>query len=286
MSGAVRASALTSTDRLAGRLTAPNVRVIDASFFLPFQKRDARAEFETRRIPGAVFFDIDAISDRTTFLPHMLPRPENFGSAVGALGISNNDEVVVYDALGGTQAAARVWWTFRVFGHDCVSVLDGGLPKWLAEGRPTEAGPAAPRPAMFRATFRPELVRSVEHMIANVGSRRDQVVDARSHGRFAGTDPEPRPAKKAGHIPGSRNVPAGALLDPTHNFVFRSDAEIAKAFADAGLDATNPVVASCGSGVTASVLAFGLYLLGQDKAAVYDGSWAEWGNRDDTPVER
>ena len=282
----VRASALISTDRLAGRLSSPDVRIVDASFFLPVQKRDARAEFGARHVPGAVFFDIDAIADRATSLPHMLPRPEEFGRDVGNLGIGNNHSVVVYDALGGVQAAARVWWTFRVFGHDRVAVLDGGFPKWLAEGRPVESGPVSPRPTTFRATFRPELVRAVDRMIANVASRREQVVDARSPGRFAGTDPEPRPAKKAGHIPGSRNVPAAALIDSNRNFVFRPDAEIALAFATAGIDATKPVVATCGSGVTASVLAFGLYLLGQDKAAVYDGSWAEWGNRDDTPVER
>ena len=281
-----KTDAVISTEWLANHLEDPGVRVIDATFFLPTVPRDAAREFEDRHIPGAVFFDVDAIADKTIDLPHMLPSAAEFGRAMGALGIGNRHRVVAYDANGVAAAACRAWWTLRVFGHDDVAVLDGGLPKWLAEKRPTEAGSPKLTPETFAAAFRSELVRDRGAMLANLESRAEQVVDARSPGRFAGDDPEPRPAQKAGHIPGSRNLPFNALVDPDAHMTLRSAAEVGRAFTDAGIDPDRPVVASCGSGVTAAVLAFGLFLLGRKDAAVYDGSWAEWGNHDDTPVER
>jgi thiosulfate/3-mercaptopyruvate sulfurtransferase len=233
-------------------------------------------------VPGAVFFDIDAIADRTTSLPHMLPSPEAFAAAVGALGIGSGDRVGVYD-VRGVVSAARVWWTFRVFGHEAVAVLDGGLRKWQAEGRPVEHGAPKPAPRTFTARLRPELVRSLDAMRANLTSRAAQVLDARSAGRFAGTEPEPRPGLRGGHIPGSLNLPYETLYRA--DGTLKAPDELRGAITAAGVDLGRPVVTSCGSGVTASVLALALYLVGRPDAAVYDGSWSEWGSRSDTPVE-
>ena len=276
--------ALVDTAWLAENLDDPEVRAVDATFFLPTLARDAGAEFEERHIPGAVFFDIDAIADRTTDLPHMLPDAATFGRAVGRLGIGNATHVVAYDLNGGCAAAARLWWTFRVFGHQRVAVLDGGLPKWRREGRPTETGTPAPEERRFEATMNPAMVRGADDLLANIESQAEQVIDARGAGRFAGVEPEPRPARKAGHVPGSFNLPFNDLMDPEAGVV-RPAGEIAAAFDGAGVDRTRPIVTTCGSGVTAAFLSFGLYLIGVENAAVYDGSWAEWGNRDDTPVE-
>jgi thiosulfate/3-mercaptopyruvate sulfurtransferase len=273
---------LVTTDWLAKHLTDPDVRVVDGTWHMPQAKRDPRAEFEAVHIPGAVFFDIDAIADRTTTLPHMLPSPEAFGAAVGALGIGNGQRVVVYD-VRGVVSAARVWWTFRAFGHDAVAVLDGGLRKWRAEGRPVQSGSAAPAHRAFAARLRPELVRDIEAMRANVLSRAAQVLDARSAGRFAGTEPEPRAGLRGGHIPGSLNLPYETLYRA--DGTLKAPDELRRAITAAGVDVSRPVVTSCGSGVTASVLALALYLVGRPDAAVYDGSWSEWGSRADTPVE-
>lgn len=274
---------LVSTDWLAARLQG-NVRVLDASWYMPAQQRDAKAEFAAGHIPSAAFFDIDAIADTSSSLPHMLPTPEAFADAVGKLGIGNDDTVVIYDGAG-VFSAPRAWWTFRVFGHDNVAVLDGGLPKWRREGRPTESGPMKRRTVPFTASFRPELVRDFAAVSANIESKAAQVLDARSEGRFHGTEPEPRPGLKGGHIPGSRSLPFQMLIDPASG-TMKPAPELAKIFIAAGISPNSPVITSCGSGLTAAILAYGLFLTGHVDAAVYDGSWSEWGGRDDAPVER
>jgi thiosulfate/3-mercaptopyruvate sulfurtransferase len=271
-----------STEWLAKHLGARHLRVLDGSWHMPQLQRDPRAEFAAAHIPGAAFFDIDAIADHATGLPHMLPGPEAFAAAVGALGVGSGDRVVVYD-VRGVVSAARVWWTFRALGHDAVAVLDGGLRKWRAEGRPVESGAATPPARVFTAHQRPELVRDLEAMRANVTSRAAQVLDARSAGRFAGTEPEPRPGLRGGHIPGSLNLPNETLYQP--DGTLKSVADLRTTFDACGVDLDKPVVTSCGSGVTASVLALALYLLGRRGVAVYDGSWSEWGGRADTQVE-
>jgi len=274
--------AIVTTEWLAKHLSDPDLRVVDGTWHMPHLKRDPRAEFEAAHVPGAVFFDIDATADRTTTLPHMLPTAEQFGAAVGALGIGNGDRVVVYD-VRGVVSAARVWWTFRAFGHDAIAVLDGGLRAWRAEGRPVESGPGRPTPRPFTARRRPELVRDVEAMRANIGTRAAQVLDARSAGRFAGTEPEPRAGLRGGHIPGSLNLPYETLYRP--DGTLKPPDELRGIVTAAGIDLGRPVVTTCGSGVTASVLALALYLIGRHDVAVYDGSWSEWGSRSDTPVE-
>ena len=274
---------LVSTAALAEQLGEPNLAIVDATYFLPAQGRNARAEYEQKHIPGAVFFDIDAIADKANPLPHMLPDPATFAAAVGALGIGNDSRVIVYDAHG-MMSAARAWWSFRVFGHDDVAVLDGGLPKWVAEGRPVESGVVRPAVRSFSARFDPSQVRDKAAIRANIRDRREQVVDARAAGRFSGREPEVWPGRRPGHIPGSLNVPFTDLLDPQSKTFLPAEA-IAERFRAAGTDLARPVVTSCGSGVTAAVLAFALHLIGHRPVALYDGSWAEWGLPGDTPVE-
>jgi thiosulfate/3-mercaptopyruvate sulfurtransferase len=274
---------LVSPAWLAEHSNDPDLRIVDATWYLPHLGRDARAEFRHAHIPGAVYFDIDAIADRTGGLPHMLPEAATFGEAVGALGIGDGDRVVAY---GGRHliASARVWWTFRTFGHDRVAVLDGGLPQWREEGRPLEAGEPSPGRRRFTARFRPELVAALDALRRNLGTRRKQVVDARSAGRFRGTEPELRPGLRGGHIPGSLNLPYDRLFHPDGTFM--SPPELRGLFAAALVALDRPVVTTCGSGVSACVLALGLHRLGRPDVAVYDGSWTEWGGRDDVPVER
>lgn len=272
---------LVTTAWLAEHLEAPDVRIVDGSWFLPTEGRNPQAEYQERHIPGAVFFDIDAISDDKSPLPHMLPSAEKFSSKVRKLGLGDGVRIVVYDG-GNMMAAARVWWMFRVFGHEDIAVLDGGLPKWMAEGRPVDDEPVIPRERHFTARMNTLLVRDINQMRANVDSGREQVVDARGSGRFQATEPEIRPGLRGGHIPGSVNLPYSTLLRP--DATVKSDEDIRAAFAAIGVDPAQPVATTCGSGISASFLALALNLIDARKVAVYDGSWTEWGGRDDTPV--
>jgi thiosulfate/3-mercaptopyruvate sulfurtransferase len=275
--------ALASTEWLSEHLHDADVVVFDGtSHVVP--TRDADAEFAEKHIPGARRFDINDIADPDDPLAHMLPSPELFAQKVGALGVSNTTRVIVYDVYG-LQSAARVWWMFRVFGHDNVAVLNGGLPCWEKRGNPVTDAPPSPRATgNFTSKFRPELVRNRHDLLKNIESQAEQVADARANGRFKGTDPEPRAGMRSGHIPGSVSLPFTQLLGPDKMLLPSED--IRSIIDAASVDLTKPLVTSCGSGVTACVLALGCHLLGKDDVAIYDGSWSEWGGRDDTPVQQ
>ena len=273
---------LVSTDWLAAHLHDANLKVVDASFKLPGVTPLPKEDYLEAHIPGAVFFDVDAVSDHSNPLPHMFPIAEQFGRDVGALGIGNSDMVVVYDA-GGWVAGPRAWWMFLCYGHSRVRVLDGGLKKWRAEARPVESGAVTPKPAAFKAAFDARRVRTMREMVSNVASQAEQVIDARASNRFEGRAAEPRPGLRPGHIPSSRNLPYNDLFDANTGAMKPLD-ELRKAFAGAGVDLTRPIVTSCGSGVSAAVLTLALYRLGLENSALYDGSWSEWGLPDGPPV--
>ena len=271
---------LVSTQWLEDHLKAPDIVIVDGSFYLATMKRNAREEYLAAHIPGAVFFDIDAISDHTNPLPHMLPSAEGFSSAMRALGIGDGETIVIYDGLG-LYGAPRVWWTFRAFGAREVFILDGGLPKWKSEGRPIESGEVKRMPRHFTARLDHSAVADVADVQKALASASAQVVDARAAERFRGEAPEPRAGLRSGHMPGALNVPYTALLEEGR---LRPREELAAAFAAGGVDTAKPVITSCGSGVTAAILTFALDALGKERSSVYDGSWTEWGGREDLPV--
>lgn len=274
---------LVSTDWLAGELGKPDLVVFDATKYLPNENKNGKSLFQSGHIPGAHYFDIDEIADPDTDLPHMVPSAGRFAKLLGALGVGNDSRVVFYDQKG-LSSAARGWWMMRLFGHDNAAVLDGGLPKWLKEAREVETGAVAPATASsFRPDFRPLRLRGIGDVLANLKTGQELVLDARAAGRFAGTAPEPRAGMRSGHIPGSANLPYTDLLNADNTFA--APAALRARFAAAGVDGSRPVVTSCGTGVTATILTLGMLLAGLPESAVYDGSWTEWGGRADTEVE-
>lgn len=274
---------IVETDWLASHLDAPDLVVFDASWHLPTAGRDPKAEYLSEHIPGALFFDIDDLTDEKSSLPHMLPSTVKFASRMKKMGVGDGMRIVVYDTLG-LFSAARAWWTFRAMGHEDVAVLNGGLKKWKSEGRELEDGPPIKRTERhFTPLMNASLIRDMDDVKKVIAKRSAQIVDARPAPRFEGTEPEPRPGLRAGHLPGARNVPSQKLINA--DGTLKPTDELAKIFADAGINPKQSVVTTCGSGVTASILSLALAVLGQTNAAVYDGSWAEWGAESGPPIE-
>ncbi len=278
----MQSSSTVSTTWLASHLSAPDVKVVDSSWYLPNENRNPREEYEERHIPGAVFFDIDLISDAASPLPHMLPSADAFAHHVEKLGLGDGLRIIVYDG-GNMMAAARVWWMFRAFGHEDIAILDGGLAKWLSEGHPVDDQPVEPRHRKLTTRFHGVMVRSLAQMKDNLLHHREQVVDARGMGRFSGSAQEPRPGLRSGHIPGSLNLHYASLLRP--DCTLKKDDEIRNLVDAAGIDLDRPIITTCGSGISACLIALALDRIGARKTTVYDGSWVEWGSAADTPIE-
>jgi thiosulfate/3-mercaptopyruvate sulfurtransferase len=275
---------LVSVAWLAEHLDDPNVRIVDSTLHLPTAGRDAAKEYEAGHIPGAVFADIGWLSDESAPFPHTLLGPEAFAQRMGALGISNETNVVVYDTSGQNYSAPRFWWMMKTFGHDRVAVLDGGLPKWTSEGHAVTRAVPTITPAKFVADFDAARVRDIGDMRRNIDAQAEQVADARSPGRFRGTEPEPRAGVRGGHMPGSVNVHYATLVN--EDGTLRSRDELRAIIGEKGLDLSRPIVVSCGTGVTACAVILALDVLGKKDTAVFDGSWTEWGSAADTPIER
>jgi thiosulfate/3-mercaptopyruvate sulfurtransferase len=276
-------TSLIETEELARELHAPDLVILDASWHMPAEGRNARAEYLAEHIPGALFFDIDEIADTKSHLPHMLPPPEKFSSRMRSMGIGDGSRIVVYDSAG-LFSAARVWWTFRVMGVQDISVLNGGLPKWKREGHPLESGEPTARTARhFTARRNADLVRDLSDMKSLIKDRTAEIVDARAAERFAGKAPESRAGLRSGHIPGAHNLPFAKLI--AKDGTLKPAPEVERLFEEAGVDLSKPVVASCGSGITASVLALALAEIGHRRTSVYDGSWSEWGADQNLPIE-
>lgn len=269
-----------SSEWLHNALGSPDLKILDASFYLPAQNRNADAEYAAGHIPGAIRFDHDKVADHSTGLPHMVPSPEVFAEAVGRMGISENDRIVIYDGPG-IFSAPRGWWLFRTMGAKNVFVLDGGLDGWKAEGRPLETEAPTPAPVTFTPKFRVDKVIDLQTMLGIISDGSAQIADARPAGRFAGTDPEPRAGMRSGHMPGARSLPSGSF---SVNGKLRPVPELRQVIEDAGIDFGQPVVTSCGSGITAAIITLALESIGHDDNALYDGSWTEWGSREDTPI--